>query len=115
MNPLAEMVCVEEGHAPGCPCTAGGDVELERIRGCICDPYDIARGVHRPSCPSHPWTAQDEFDLHAAIKEQQFAGQFVISPLSMLRCSECGDLLDAYGCCTRHGLIDTEALDGYEH
>ena len=54
------------------------------------------------------------FDLKREIRLQRAAGAAVIAPLSMLRCSECGDLLDAYGCCTRHGLIDTEALDGYE-
>ena len=57
---------------------------------------------------------REGFDLKREIRLQRAAGAAVIAPLSMLRCSECGDLLDAYGCCTRHGLIDTEALDGYE-
>lgn len=34
--------------------------------------------------------------------------------LSMLRCSECGDLLDSFGCCVIHGLLDTEVMDGYD-
>ena len=58
--------------------------------------------------------AAAKFDLKAEIAKQRELGAAVIAPLSMLRCSECGDLLDAYGCCTRHGLVDVEALDGYE-
>lgn len=40
-------------------------------------------------------------------------GPDVKARLSMLRCSECGELLDSYGCCVLHGLLDTEAMDGY--
>ena len=59
----------------------------------------------------HRWPV---LDLHAEIAKQRHEGQFVVAPLSMLRCSECGELLDSFGCCVVHGLLDTEALDGYD-
>lgn len=68
---------------------------------------------HVPGCPGAAG-GDHEFDLHAAIVEQRTAGGYVIAPLSMLRCSECGDLLDAYGCCVVHGLLDTEMRDGWD-
>ena len=58
---------------------------------------------------------QEGFDLKREIRQQRTLGSYVVAPLSMLRCSECGDLLDMFGCCTRHGLLDPEALDGYDH
>lgn len=48
------------------------------------------------------------FDLHAEIKEQQTLGSYVVAPLSMLRCSECGDLLDYFGACKTHGATDAQ-------
>lgn len=67
------------------------------------------------ACERHNWRHEHggEFDLKAEIRKQRAEGAAVIAPLSMLRCSECGELLDSFGCCVIHGLLDTEAMDGY--
>lgn len=56
------------------------------------------RGSHVPGCPG-------------------MAGgdhEYVTAPLSMLRCDECGDLLDGYGACDIHGPLDIEAFENRE-
>ena len=46
------------------------------------------------------------FDLKREIRTQRTLGGYVVAPLSMLRCSECGDLLDYFGACKNHGATD---------
>lgn len=55
---------------------------------------------------------QEGFDLKREIRQQRYEGQAVIAPLSMLRCSECGELLDSFGFCATHGQLDPEATRG---
>ncbi len=57
------------------------DHDIEDIGSC---PED-----HVPGCPGR---AGGDHEL--------------IVPLSMLRCSECGDLLDGFGACEVHGQLD---------
>ena len=102
--------CSNEEHVYGCPCQAGGDAETTTTDPMMARTPDQ---LVKPRCRrcGKRLTSDDTcdscaFDLSTAIKEQRQLGGYVVAPLSMLRCSECGELLDYFGACKTHGATD---------